>query len=141
MRTKASCLCGSVELEIELPNSETDIAACHCSMCRNWLGGPMLAVDSGILKSISGESFITRYQSSEWAERGFCHKCGTSLFYYLIPAKQYHFPAGLFDSTLQFKLTHQIFVDENPGYYSFANDTNNMTGAEVFAHFENENNT
>lgn len=138
METKGKCLCGSVELNIELPTSETEIAACHCSMCRNWLGGPMLAVDSGVLKGITGESFITRYQSSEWAERGFCNNCGTSLFYYLKPADQYHFPVGLLDSDLQFKLSHQIFIDEKPEYYSFSNKTENMTGAEVFAHFNGE---
>lgn len=141
MQTKASCLCGSVKFEIELSSSEPEIAACHCSMCRKWLGGPMLAIDSGTLKNVSGESFITRYASSEWAERGFCKKCGTSLFYYLLPAEQYHFPVGLLDSELQFKFSHQIFIDEKPGYYSFANETKDMTGAEVFAHFENEDNT
>ena len=138
METTGKCLCGSVELNIEFPSPETEIAACHCSMCRNWLGGPMLAVDSGVLKGISGESSVTRYQSSEWAERGFCNKCGTSLFYYLKPADQYHFPVGLLGSDLQFKLSHQIFIDEKPHYYSFSNETENMTGAEVFAHFESE---
>ena len=138
MRTIGKCLCGSVELEIKLSNAQTEIAACHCSMCRNWLGGPMLAIDSGILTAINGDSFISRYQSSEWAERGFCNKCGTSLFYYLKPADQYHFPVGLLEGEFQSKLTHQIFIDEKPDYYSFANETENMTGAEVFAHFESE---
>ena len=98
----------------------------------------MLAIDSGVLKSIKNESSITRYQSSEWAERGFCNKCGTSLFYYLKPADQYHFPVGLLDNELQFKFSHQIFIDEKPEYYSFSNETENMTGSEVFAHFESQ---
>ena len=136
METIGKCLCGSVELNIEFSSPETEVAACHCCMCRNWLGGPMLAVDSGVLKSISGEASVTRYQSSEWAERGFCNKCGTSLFYYLKPADQYHFPVGLLGGDLQFKLSHQIFIDEKPHYYSGSNETENMTGAEVFAHFE-----
>ncbi len=29
-------------------------------------------------------------------------------------------------------------IDEKPGYYNFSNETQNMTGAEVFAHFEGE---
>ena len=138
MITKGKCLCGSVELEIEFSSPETEIAACHCSMCRSWLGGPMLAVDSGVLKGVKNESSITRYQSSDWAERGFCNKCGTSLFYYLKPAEQYHFPVGLLDANLKFRFSHQIFIDEKPDYYNFANKTQNMTGAEVFAHFESE---
>ncbi len=31
--------------------------------------------------------------------------------------------------------TSQIFIDEKPAYYDFANKTHNMTGAEVFAAF------
>lgn len=130
------CLCGSVELEVELSN--TEIAACHCSMCRKWSGGPMLAIDSGELKSITNESLVIRYQSSEWAERGFCSKCGTHLFYFLKPANQYHFPIGLLDNSSKYKFSHQIFIDEKPEYYSFSNETENMTGAEIFAHFESE---
>jgi len=136
MKINSKCLCGSVELEVELSNNE--VAACHCSMCRKWSGGPMLAIDSGELRSISNESLVTRYQSSEWAERGFCTKCGTHLFYYLKPASQYHFPIGLLDIGSNYKLSHQIFIDEKPEYYSFSNETQNMTGAEVFAHFESD---
>jgi hypothetical protein len=43
MKGQGKCLCGSVALEVEYASSE--IAACHCSMCRNWAGGPMLAID------------------------------------------------------------------------------------------------
>lgn len=98
----------------------------------------MLAIDSGELKSISNESLVTRFQSSEWAERGFCLKCGTHLFYFLKPANQYHFPIGLIDSDSEYKLSHQIFIDEKPSYYSFSNETKNMTGAEVFSLFGTE---
>lgn len=133
MKTSSKCLCGAVELEIELSN--TEIAACHCSMCRKWSGGPMLAIDSGELKSISNESLVSRYPSSEWAERGFCSQCGTHLFYFLKPANQYHFPIGLLDTDSNFTMTHQIFIDEKPDYYGFSNETENMTGAEVFALF------
>lgn len=136
MNIKTTCLCGAIELEVELSNNQ--VAACHCSMCRKWSGSPMLVIDSGELKSISNELLVRRYQSSEWAERGFCSQCGTHLFYFLIPANQYHFPMGLIDNGSNFKLSHQIFIDEKPEYYSFSNETKNMTGAQVFAQFENE---
>jgi len=44
-------------------------------------------------------------------------------------------PAGLFDDDQAFEMDHQIFIDEKPNYYSFANKTDNMTGAEVFAKY------
>lgn len=136
MRARGKCLCGSIALEVELSN--TEMAACHCNMCRTWSGGPMLAVDCGDSLKFADEKLVKRYQSSEWAERGFCASCGTHLFYYLIPGNQYHLPAGLLDIQLRYTFTHQIFIDEKPEYYSFSNETKNMTGAEVFAHFENE---
>ncbi|MCB1662125.1 MAG: GFA family protein [Pseudomonadales bacterium] len=136
MKAKGKCLCGSIELEVELSN--TEVAACHCSMCRTWSGGPMLVIDSGELKKISNESGITRYPSSEWAERGFCTTCGTHLFYFLKPNNQYHFPAGLLDAESAYNFSHQIFIDEKPEYYQFSNETKNLTGEEVFAQFSGE---
>lgn len=136
MKANGKCLCGSIELKVELSN--TEMAACHCSMCRTWSGGPMLAVDCSDSLKISDETSVKRYQSSEWAERGFCSNCGTHLFYHLIPNNQYHVPAGLLDIQSEYKFSHQVFIDEKPEYYSFSNETQNMTGAEVFAHFESE---
>ena len=136
MKGHGKCLCGSVELEVEYTSNE--IAACHCSMCRNWGGGPMLAIDCADCVTISDETSVTRFPSSQWADRGFCKKCGTHLFYYLKPASQYHIPIGLLQTDNSFTFSHQIFIDEKPEYYSFSNETQNMTGAEVFAHFESD---
>lgn len=133
MKGKGKCLCGSVQIEVDYASNE--LAACHCSMCRTWSGGPMLAIDCADSVQISGEKNVIRFSSSEWAERGFCGKCGTHLFYYLKPNNQYHVPAGLVVNDGECKFTHQIFIDEKPEYYEFRNETNNMTGAEVFAHF------
>lgn len=136
MKTHAKCLCGAVEIDVELAN--TDITACHCSMCRKWGGSPMLVVEGGQLTGISGESFITRFASSEWGERGFCSQCGTHLFYYFVSARQYHFPAGLLGDDQRYNFKQQIFVDEKPDFYSFSNETKSMTGAEVFALYQDE---
>ena len=83
----------------------------------------------------SGEGNIGLYQSSSWAERGFCNKCGSHLFYKFKQNNQYFIPVGLFESESDFTFTHQVFIDEKPDYYSFANETKNMTGADIFAQF------
>ncbi len=44
-------------------------------------------------------------------------------------------PAGLFDNEQALFFHHQIFIDKNPGYYSFAEHTEDMTEAEVFAKY------
>lgn len=133
MKVQGKCLCGSIELTAELANEE--VAACHCGMCRRWSGGPFLGVDCGDSVQVSNKELVATYQSSDWAERSFCSKCGTHLYYLLKPANQYHVPVGLFNSHVDYKFTHQIFIDSKPDYYQFANDTTNMTEAEVLAHF------
>lgn len=125
------CLCGAVELQFA--QVADTVGVCHCSMCRRWGGGPFLAVDCGTGVSISGQDSVTVYSSSDWAERGFCNACGSHLFYRLKQTGQYIIPAGLLESGEGLTMDHQIFIDEQPHYYCFANDTKNMTGAEVFA--------
>ena len=131
--SQGQCLCGKVKIQATL---NKQLGACHCSMCRQWGGGPFLAVTPVGPAKIEGESYIQRFQSSEWAERGFCSACGTHLFYHLLGGEHYVYPAGLFDGS-QVEFDHQIFIDEKPAYYDFANNTKNMTGAEVFAQFNN----
>ncbi|AFY91176.1 GFA family protein [Chroococcidiopsis thermalis] len=130
---KGSCLCGAVSLSTT--SIDRHIAACHCSMCRKWGGGALLAVECGSDVSFQGEENIGIYQSSEWAERGFCKQCGSHLFYRLKQNQQYYIPAGIFDNDEGLVFEHQVFIDEKPAYYSFANETKNMTGAELFAQF------
>lgn len=128
---KGKCLCGAVE--VEAPSAETSVGACHCNTCRRWGGGPLLAVNCGTDVSFTNEGEITRFQSSEWAERGFCRNCGTHLFYHLKGKDQYIMPAGLFENASGLNFDHQIFIDQKPPFYDFANTTRNMTGEEVFA--------
>jgi hypothetical protein len=130
---KGSCLCKSVS--ISTTNRSNLMAACHCNMCRKWGGGAFLAIECGSNVSFEGEENIGVYQSSEWAERGFCQKCGTHLFYKFKQNNQYYMPVGLFDNSEGLIFEHQVFIDEKPEYYSFANETKNMTGAELFAQF------
>lgn len=130
---KGSCLCGAVSLSTTRMNYH--VAACHCSMCRKWGGGALLAVECGSDVSFRGEENTGIYQSSEWAERGFCKKCGSHLFYRLKQNNQYYIPVGIFDNDEGLVFEHQVFIDEKPEYYSFANETKNMTGAELFAQF------
>lgn len=133
---KGSCLCGAVQ--IQAPSMSLAAGACHCDTCRKWGGGPLMAVDCHTDVKLSGEDKIAVYASSDWAERGFCSNCGTHLFYRLKQNGQYIMPIGLFDQESTSHFDHQVFIDEKPAYYSFANDTRNMTGAELFAQFSNE---
>ena len=128
---KGRCLCGAVG--ITATPVRPHVEACHCDMCRRWGGIAFLGVQCGSEVSFSGEEHITRYKSSDWAERGFCSKCGTNLFYHFVPAGNYGLAAGLFDDIGDNTLNEEIFIDEKPDYYDFAQDTVKKTGAEIIA--------
>jgi len=127
------CLCGAVRFTASPPNR--DVGACHCGMCRKWTAGPFLVLDCGATMKVDDASNLGVYQSSEWAERCFCKKCGTPLFYRLVGQNLHFVSAEAFDDRNGFTFASQIFIDEKPAYYEFANTTHNMTGAEVFAAF------
>ncbi len=88
--------------------------------------------------TFEGEENVVRFQSSEWAERGFCKKCGTSLFYFLKPNQSYTMSVGAFDDVTPFKLTSEIFIDQKPANYSLAGERERVTEAEVFAKYESK---
>jgi hypothetical protein len=125
-----SCLCGAVRITAINPSNK--VGACHCGMCRKWGGGPFMEIDCGTDVTFKGEDDITVYNSSSWAERGFCKKCGSHLFYRLKESKQHMIPVGLFDDQENIIFDSQVFVDKKPLFYSFSNKTNDMTEAEIF---------
>ena len=127
---KGSCLCGAIRITAN--NFKNKVGACHCGMCRKWGGGPLMAVNCGSDVSFEGKENISVFNSSDWAERGFCKKCGSHLFYRLKESQQHIIPVGLFDNQELFVFNNQVFIDKKPSFYSFANKTHDMTEAEVF---------
>ncbi|VAW69741.1 Gfa-like protein [hydrothermal vent metagenome] len=128
-----SCLCGAVK--ITAANISSSIGACHCTMCQKWAGGPLMAVECGSDVTFEGKDNISVYNSSDWAERAFCNKCGSHLYYRLKEPDQYIMPVGLFDTDISFVFDHQVFIDSKPSFYCFSNKTKEMTGEEVFAQY------
>lgn len=138
MARQGGCMCGAVRYEI---NSDVDEAgACHCGMCRKFSGGVYLAVKvpAGGMTFESEES-LGVFTSSAWAERGFCKRCGSSLFYRLTapgPMQgEMHVGLGSLDDANGVPLTGEIFIDRKPDGYEFAGDTDKMTEAEIMAMF------
>lgn len=132
-QTTGNCLCGGVKIAISIDHNE--VGACHCKMCRKWSSGPYMAIEPEKATIVEGQEHIATYRSSEWAERGFCKTCGSNLFYRLVEADKYYVSAGLFGMEDRMALSMQVFIDEKPSYYDFANQTKTMTGPEIFAMF------
>lgn len=81
-KARASCLCGAVRLEFDLPSLWC--AHCHCSMCRRAHGAGFVTwvgVATGRFRVVSGEEMLSRYRSSAEAVRSFCSSCGSTLLF------------------------------------------------------------
>ncbi|MDO6460512.1 GFA family protein [Granulosicoccaceae sp. 1_MG-2023] len=130
---QGECLCGKVR--ISAPGIGNQVGVCHCAMCRRWSSGPYLALHAGTDVSISGREFLKVYDSSEWAERGFCSECGSNLYYRYKDSGEYMVAAGLFLPQPDWQLTQEVFIDHKPAYYNFAEKTEALTGAEAFARY------
>ncbi len=130
--TSGQCLCGAVRFTVA--HVDTEHHACHCGMCLHWSGSPFFGVHAeGVV--FEGVEHLARYASSEWAERGFCRTCGSSLFYYLKPNDSYAMCIGAFDDASAFRLTREICIDRKPPGYALAGDHPRLTEAEMFAEF------
>ncbi len=122
------CLCGAVTYTAR--DVETEFRACHCGMCRRWSGGPAFAVHAGGVE-FRGEENIRRYDSSAWAERGFCARCGSNLFYRLKPGGTPILWLGTLDDQADCRLVGEIYVEAKPGGYSLAGDHPRLTEADL----------
>lgn len=132
-RIEGHCLCGAVT--VRAAPVRRHVEACHCTMCRRWCGIAFVGVMCGSDVEIDGEQHVVRYRSSDWAERGFCGRCGSNLFYHYLPLDTYGFTAGLFSDEAFLPLAEEIFIDEKPGYYAFDAESEKLTGAEVKAKY------
>lgn len=130
MAATGKCLCGAVRFTADAVQSE--VHACHCSMCRSWSGAPTLTVSVGTV-DFAGEGNLGRYQSSEWAERGFCTQCGSHLFYRLKQDGRYFMCMGAFDDQSRFHLASEIYIDQKPPGYAFAGEHPRQTRDEFMA--------
>jgi hypothetical protein len=107
-------------------------------MCQRWAGSALLAMETpaGAI-SFTGSEHIRRYQSSEWAERAWCDKCGSSLWYRVTTPSDtphpYEVPIGLLDDTSGLTLTREIYVDEKADLVEFVGDREQLTTAECLA--------
>ena len=82
------------------------------------------------------EDTLAWYKSSDWAQRGFCVNCGSSLFYRMKhEGAHWAVLVGSLDLPDGHTIDEEIFVDEKPDYYDLAGVRPRLTGAETIARF------
>lgn len=111
-----SCMCGAVRFTVSGELKPPD--ACHCVQCRKFSGHYFVGTDlpRGAV-SITGMDQVTWYHSSVKVRRGFCSRCGSSMFFDP-PAKEWiGIAMGAFDDPTGTHTELHVFVAEKGDYY------------------------
>lgn len=77
-----ACLCGEVSFDAPLPTRW--VAHCHCSDCRRAHGAAFVTwagFTAGTVAIHDPHGQLRWYASSRPARRGFCTRCGSTLFF------------------------------------------------------------
>jgi hypothetical protein len=77
-RLDGHCLCASVSIRID-GDYVAAVGACHCSYCQR-SSGVLWAAFEASADAVTVKGDVTRYDSTDFAERAFCPRCGSNLW-------------------------------------------------------------
>ena len=111
------CVCGAVRFEASAPLR--GVIACHCTQCRRtsghfWAATAARREGVKVFESVA----LAWFQSSATARRGFCSKCGSSLFWQGPDASYTAIAAGALDDPTGLKLEAHIYLADKGDYYA-----------------------
>lgn len=120
-RINGRCMCGAVRFEVRGPFR--DIIACHCRECRR-MSGHYAAATAARPENLTllEDAELRWYRASDAAARGFCARCGSSLFWKPDSGDRVSVYVGSLDHTHGLRLAAHIFVAEKGEYYDVPGD-------------------
>ena len=116
---KGSCLCGSVQYELDGPFEV--MSHCHCSMCRKHHGAAFatfVTVPLSSFRWVAGEDALSTYQSSAYGKRTFCSKCGSVMPVVEADTGVAFCPAGNLDGELGIQPQSHRFVGSKASWHT-----------------------
>ena len=114
--TTGGCLCGAVRYRVS--GDLRAIIMCHCTQCRRMTGHFMAATAARRTDfHLVEEAGLNWYAASDQARRGFCTRCGSTLFWDGVGRDYISIAAGTLDDSSGLKVAYHIFVAEKGGYY------------------------
>lgn len=118
---KGRCDCGAVRFEVDAVRES--VTVCHCSQCRRTSGHLWASTHAPFDKVIfTNDQGLEWYRSSDYAQRGFCKTCGSSLFYRMNTENGVGIAAGCLDLPTGLKVAKHIFVKDKGDYYDITDD-------------------
>lgn len=111
------CLCGRVRYEVR--GNLRDVIACHCTQCRR-TSGHFVAATACRRKAFTlvKDETLKWYAAVPGFRRGFCSKCGSSLFFEEIGGERVSIAAGSLDEPQGLRIAAHIFASEAGDYYT-----------------------
>ena len=119
--SRGSCLCGVVLFIIQ--GFHRHVSICHCIQCMKSYGNfwAYTALKDLNIKILTKRT-LKWFKSSKKAQRGFCKRCGASIFFKMNKSSTISISAGLFDKSLKLKTIRNIFIKNRLKYYSLDNN-------------------
>ena len=126
------CLCGDVAYEVYGPLRP--VVVCHCSQCRR-TSGHFVAATQAFLDDLRvvADKGLRWFQSSAKANRGFCGRCGSSLFYRIHEQPRISIMAGTLDPPTGLRIAGHIHGESASDYYEIPRDETPLSEDELRA--------
>ena len=118
IRLSGGCLCGGVRYRID--GECRQVVNCHCENCRRTHGhyAAYTAVDKSALTLLASASLTWYHDASPDTWRGFCNRCGASLFWDMRDERErISVAAGSLDDSRRLATVGHIFTAEAGSYY------------------------
>ncbi|WP_219821713.1 GFA family protein [Sneathiella aquimaris] len=116
-----ACMCGAVTFRVTGPFR--DLIMCHCNQCQRASGHHIAATAAPIENfEFSQDQGLRWFQSSSHAKRGFCEKCGSSLFWQMAGNKDRSIFVGCLDGDVDLPVSMHVFAKGRKSYYSLEQD-------------------
>lgn len=125
-----ACLCGAVRYRARGPLRP--VTNCHCNQCQRWSGHVVAATAAGRDGlEVEDSGALRWFESSPGIRRGFCGRCGSSLFWDDSAAASVSIMAGTLDPPTGLRTRCEIFVADKGDYYAIGEDLPRHAGSET----------
>jgi hypothetical protein len=127
---EGGCHCGQLRYRVD-DEEFIDAGYCHCDICRQTTGAPVLAWATfpfGSFSYTEGQPSI--YQSSDWGQREFCGTCGTQVCYREVddPAR-IDVNVGSLDDPEMFEPEYHLYTAQQLEWFEVDDDLQRYEGA------------
>jgi hypothetical protein len=115
---RGGCLCGAVRYETT--GEPVNQRVCHCRLCQKAIGAAFNARVLMRIEHVDVSGPIGVFNSSEALERGFCARCGSTIFSRRLGAGLIGMTAGTLDEPALFRPDMHIWTSSKQPWLEIA---------------------